>query len=331
MDQGQRGQLSDIFSEAHQLLSAAYSSVIPKIIIVITVLSGFPILWSFMELFKVGRIYRLLFSIIGYAFIILAIFLFTTMRAYRLLAEKYSEVKDTSKYETHHYLAELDAKHFGLQRKVYTISSHLENDGSFLSKHSTKLLAYGDRIDKIEHHQAAYSMPPSEGVITIDAEEKYSDEIKIIPNMKRQTYNKCYWELSFIPALQQGKELKYSYEVKLLPGSFAMDHKTMIQRNLNFEYAATTISYPTEAFQRKVIFPKNFIPTNLGYDVWLGDAQVRHTKEYIRIEQEHFFRKGVDEDECLYIELHIHHPIHGLKYVLLWVPPDTSGNYLTKS
>ena len=52
----------------------------------------------------------------------------------------------------------------------------------------------------------------------------------------------------------------------------------------------------------------------------MGTGKVRHLDEYIRIHQNNFFKDEIKHD-AVYIELDIMYPIHGLVYVLTWIPP----------
>jgi hypothetical protein len=310
-------KIQSAINDIKNVISYAFEHSIARLLVSFAVIGGLPGLFYILE--KNQSPHPILYGLAIYAVFMVLLAIYALVMAFHSVSRKYIEISD-DKYETLHYLAELDAKHYGLQRKLFQQIAQINEDGSCHTKYSTILLAFTDNITKMEFYQHTPSTNDGSGVIEVHAEQKESGEIKVVPNIVRQNHKSCYWELTFVPALKNGQELKYFFEVDLLPATFAMNYVAMKEKKLDFEYGSTTMSYPTEHFIRKMVFPKSFVPKDYGYDVWLGDAHVRHMNEYIRISQLKFFRTGRTEEGCFYIELHIQHPIHGLKYVLTWIP-----------
>ena len=100
-----------------------------------------------------------------------------------------------------------------------------------------------------------------------------------------------------------------------------MTFEELKAKNMDFEFCAMRIIYPTAHFKYKLIFPKGFYPISYGFDVWLGQGRVRHVNEYIRLQQKKFWREGKQSDSKIFIELSVLYPLQGLIYALKWIPP----------
>ena len=258
-------------------------------------------------------------KIIHATYIWIAIFVILTiiayMRAMTILAQK----KDPPT-EDHHYLQSLDAKFYGVSRKIVHVESQLLKEGRVESKHSIELVAKADKIYSVEHHMIMPHAPKgTSNLPQLDVETKENDKIKLKPVKITEGSHRLFWKLNFLPCLPKDKKVHYSYNEKSTEGSFAMSYEEMKKRDMEYEFCSMRIAYPTEHLKYKLTFPLDFDPTDYDYDVWLGEGRVQHMDEYRRVHN--FWRVGRNDDGKMFIELSIKHPIHGLIYALKWIPP----------
>ncbi|MFZ2384978.1 MAG: hypothetical protein WBE75_02070 [Candidatus Omnitrophota bacterium] len=241
-----------------------------------------------------------------------------TLIAYIYGFTKLAQKKDPPK-EDHHYLQELDAKFYGISRKILYLETELFDLGYAISKHSIDMCSTTDKIYSIEHSTSLPSIPEGGKQIDLQCPEQLIDGVRLRPTIISHKHNKLFWKLNFLPSLPSGKRIKYSYTERSPNGAFAMTKKELEARGLLWESFSMRISYPTEDYKHKLIFPAGFEPIEYDYDVWLGEGRVQHVEEIHRIRE--FWRVGRENDGRMYIEMSIKHPIHGLIYVLKWIPP----------
>lgn len=257
-----------------------------------------------------------------------AFLLITISGAKRLLSKNRELQENQEKLGTLHYLQTLDSKYFGLSRKLHIVKSFLQKDGSLKQRCETKLVATTERVDSIEHYSKTSPFSHGDKKIQLEANNTmHNNTIQLIPEIVKQEKDSLFWKYRFVPSLKINEAIKYGYTIESLPDSFAMNYSELEKRKLRKEFVTVRISYPTEHFIFSMTFPVGFNPQNTGYEVWLGEGQVIHRLEMARIEQSNYFSDGRDGQQ-LFIELKIKHPIHGLIYVLTWMPPN---DLLTKN
>ncbi|MFA5411118.1 MAG: hypothetical protein WC321_04560 [Candidatus Omnitrophota bacterium] len=221
--------------------------------------------------------------------------------------------------ETNHYLQELDAKFFGISRRIHHIECELMKEGYINGSCNTKLVAKADGIDSIEHFINNPHVDQG-GKILLDAGKTRARNIEATPVIIKQEKDVLFWKMQFIPSLKNGQEVEYYYKTKGVPGSFVMNFEDMAVRDIKREFMAIRVSYPTEFFIYKLIFPEGFRPLSYNFEVWLGEGEVNHKFEMLRVEKERYFSDFFEGDR-LVLCLKIRHPIHGLRYALTWIPP----------
>jgi len=224
--------------------------------------------------------------------------------------------------ENHAYLQKLDSKFYGVSRLSYNVRGEIKEDGSNDSTNEITLKATTDRIYSVEHLVIIPHVPKE-----INEEISFcttsSDDGKIVlkPVVVTHGKHRLFWKLNFLPVLPKDKVINYSFKNQAPKGSFAMTYEEMKERDIQYEYWAVRIAYPTENFNFRVVFPKDFDLIDYDYDVWLGEGRVQHIDEYFRIHSSKFWNTGREHDGRMFIELsNVITPIHGLIYVLKWSP-----------
>lgn len=217
------------------------------------------------------------------------------------------------------YSTELDAKRFGLKQIFDIAECEITSEGIGRTTRYRKILGLRRQIEQIEIQTHSLSSPDDlQGSIRLQLKPSKNRSTRIEPVELLRTKNKCVWTLNFVPSLKENEELEVSYEIESRVGTFAMTEEEMFKRNMPFEYRSVLIQYPTEEFTARTIFPPDFIPTKLTYDVWLGEGRSRHFEEYERM------RDGWTDSmrgNQLIGELTVSYPIRGLRYIIYWIPP----------
>jgi len=274
------------------------------------ILGGIASLWPNLTL-KL----KVLWTLYIWVTILLAITLWAYLRTMVILSQK----KDAPE-EDHHYLQQLDAKFYGISRKLLYVETELFNEGYTTSKHRIELTSTTDKVYSIEHSSTLPHAPlDGDRPIDLQVPDQLIDEVKLKPVILSLSKNKLFWQLNFLPCLPKGKKVHYNYSETSPRGSFAMTFEELKNRKMDYEYFSMRISYPTEHYKQKLIFPVKFDPTYYDYDVWLGEGKVQHPEEFHRLRN--FWHVGREKDGRMYIEISIKHPIHGLIYALKWIPP----------
>jgi hypothetical protein len=129
-----------------------------------------------------------------------------------------------------------------------------------------------------------------------------------------------FYVIQIIPSIEVGKFVAFTFERKTPPKVFALTLTELQDKQEPYEFSKVTVNYPMSHLGIKFMFPSNYFPTDALFDVWYGDARVRHFREYGRV-SEACFRKDVADRRRFYMELSIPYPILGLSYLLHWIPP----------
>jgi hypothetical protein len=223
---------------------------------------------------------------------------------------------------THRHLAEILGKFFGVQKKAYTIDCTVRADGSSSSTHDVELVAHANQITQIEYRSTTPSVPEGvTGRLEINAVARKDSGVDISAQVLRQDGRECYWSLNFAPALKPGQTIAYRFHQNTVPGAFSRSQEEMTGRGLECEFYSVLVTYPTDKLTVCVAFEKEISPLKMSYDVWLGNGRVRHMAEYAKIETQREFVSDRDQEDRIYGKLEIQYPIHGLRYVLTWLPP----------
>lgn len=316
------GKIKEIARDISLFYGVVFVSKFAKILAGITVVSLylgiFTVVSRFQENESAATVAKTTF-LWFLAFLFLAIFIIVIIGASKLLAENKILRTMKARMESPHYLQELDAKFFGLSRIIHKNDCELRNGGYLIHSCQTQLRATADNIDSIEHF-ASNPHIVSEEKIGIDAGKVRAEGVELIPEVIQQKSDSLFWKMRFIPSLKKGQKVEYYYTTTGSKESFAMDFEEMKKRGLNREFMSMRISYPTEHFIYKLTFPEKFRPDSYGYEVWLGEGKVLHKNEVARIGEEKFFQDFMEGNK-LVLELKIKHPIHGLIYALVWIPP----------
>lgn len=247
----------------------------------------------------------------------LSILLILTIGAYLHGFSVLSMKKDPPE-ENHHYLQSLDAKFYGISRKLLFIETELFSEGYSISTHKVIISCVADTFYSIEHSTLLPHAPEEAQPVKIELIDQQYKNIKLKAIELERGKNRLFWQLNFLPCLAKGSTVHYCYKERAPDGSYAMNLEELKRRNMSFESHSMRISYPTEHYKHKIIFPKGFDPLNCDYDVWLGEGKVQHREEVHRIKK--YWHVGREKDDRMYMELSVKHPIHGLIYVLKWRP-----------
>lgn len=228
------------------------------------------------------------------------------------------------KYESYKGICDLSGKFYGLSRKKFLIHAVLKEDGSMLTVGETEFITTMNDVAGIAHYKNVPHLPEeTQGKIGVKITSKFAGKMKVEPQIRVQRKDYIFWSLNFRPPLKKGEVVNYTYEERILPGSFVNTYEKLRQRGMEREHYSMRISYPTEFFRIKVLFdvPPELEPEECNFDVWFGTAQVKHLEEIKRIqEKKHFFWDY--EKGKLYCQLEIPYPIHGLYYALKWKPRE---------
>jgi len=268
------------------------------------------------------KFYFVLGSILSWFIIVLILLLYFSVKNYIV------SIKDISKIVTQDKLCKIESNFIGLKRNLLEVDAEIDIKGVLRSKVTSSIFAVHNNISAIEHYKNAPHAP-------IDGENNIVEEYGIDRSYGTRTYNIdkeeiftspniSFWRFRFNPPLRKGNKVKYWYVDRTPSNSFAMNFEEMIKRDLTYEYYSITITYPTEHMIFKISFPKKFDLVNPFYDVWLGKGRVIHIKEYSRIGIEDLFSNTIEKEHNV-ISLKINNPIHGLVYVLKWIPRMSDG------
>jgi len=221
----------------------------------------------------------------------------------------------------------LDSAFFGLRRKEYATRFDLTSDGAADINSTVSLVATTSNIKSVEHYRSAPHAREDGDSIGIEllkvGGDKNTGNLDIVSANSRS----ASFRIAFQPSLAKGDGVEYSLLEKLGPGSFAMSYDDLQRRKMEWEHCAVRITWPTAGLFMRVTFPLRYVVSEVEYDVWLGNAQVRHMDEFTRIHNASGFLDGTQNGKnCL--DLRVAYPIHGLFYVLKWKPPRTTDQVL---
>jgi len=315
------------FRDAYTIFKCAYPSDGSRILAVITVLSFYLAIFPVVSMFcpkDTPPWYIMLISFLwcGEAFLIV-VSIISMRAASRLLEEKNKLLEEEkiqlAQTETPQFLQELDAKFFGISQRHIIVECALQAEGYSIRDCKHRVVAMHDGIDSIEHTLSNPHADPT-GKIELNAKGSRMANVELIPEILKVKDRALLWRMRFLPSLKKGQTVDYFYNEVGIKGSFAMNFKEMELRELKREFMSLTISYPTQYLRYKLTFPEKYTPLSYGFEVWLGEGEVKHKPEMLRLEQEEFFKDDLNGNK-LVLELKVKCPIHGLRYAIVWVPP----------
>jgi len=255
---------------------------------------------------------------------IIAILLFLLYFVYLSLNRRIKEGSklDTANFQTLNYLCELDSFYVGAKFIDYKIITDIKEDFSAEEFYRMTIKARGGDLHCIEHFSGIPSKPDDiyGKVLGELITDKFKD-IQIKAEIIYPSRHDARWIIRFQPPLEENEEIYIEYKESMPPGTFLGKFSMLAARSLEYDYSSDNILYPTEHLSTKVVFPINFFPKNVDFDVWLGLARSRHQKEKNRLFNERCFKKLREERGRYWIGLDINNPIHSLRYVLCWHPP----------
>jgi hypothetical protein len=221
-------------------------------------------------------------------------------------------------------LCRLASAVFGFVYYDHRVECHLSRDGAFDILTTLKMAAKIDGVESIEHMVSAPHAPENwDDVIDLTATDKDDQSVRLTYQVLDRSAKTLYWLFRALPELPKGHRIEYSYSERLPADSFAMDKSKMQSRNLEWEYFAVRISYPTERLQFTVDLPAGFVPEHRAYDIWFGTRnKVRHVQEHVRVTESEFWHTARNsKSDQLQLRLNVDSPIQGLYYVIKWIPP----------
>lgn len=220
-----------------------------------------------------------------------------------------------------------NSKLFGLYKQFQSKTFRLYDDGSMLIEGSVKVLATSRNLPGIEYFVSGGAPAEEDGdKITIKLGDFTSDSDTKLSKVlvgDQASKNKVRYLLRFDPHLQAGQSVQYDIQEHLPRGSFAMNHKELKHRDMDWEYVSHRVTYPTAELAFQVVFPEQFVPSGYTTDVWCSPfTKIQHPDEYIRIQSPQIFKSFRDARDRLCVSLEIGYPIQGLHYVLKWKLAD---------
>ncbi len=282
-------------------------------------------LYSFLQEQKIEKHISVLLCIGAFIFLFLVFFAFQSTRRIIEQKKRLKQLEILEKMEsTPEYLCTIGSNLFGLCREKQIINGFLGKDGSLETFEKTEIRATTDRIYSVESYITCPHIPKdtTETMEILAKSLHYSKiGIELVPEIINQNETSIFWKIAFVPALRKNQTIEYEYSQKAPSKAFAMTKKELNKRKMDCEFTSVRISIPAKYFKFRLTFPKNFLPPDYDYAVWLGDGQVTHHEEYNRVRENKFWKDGMDAKGLLFMELEVQYPIHGLTYALTWVPP----------
>ena len=236
---------------------------------------------------------------------------YSLRRAYRLVPET---------TPVHSHLADILSSLFGLRKTSLALACTIKVDGSSETTYDVELMAETKGITQIEYLSSAPSLPDGSGEFLPQFISSTSGGITMTVEILKNANRQCFWAINFSPELKPRKPVKYRHRLNSPSKTFAVSAEEMETRKLSYESYSTLIAYPTDCLCIRVTFDAGAKPSKVAPDVWLGLGRVRHLAEYARIFNEAAFTNDKDDDGKLYGQLLLKYPIHGLRYVVTWVP-----------
>jgi hypothetical protein len=218
------------------------------------------------------------------------------------------------------YLCKLLGEQYGFVRTKYHVGYRIKQDGSAAVSTLEAVRAINAELPGLEHYSAVLTNtkhPMGNFNVQMGASEPSNTKIVTKPVMN--TSNRLYYQLRFEPPVKPGSEIEYIYSVDVPAGTFANSKEELAERQLPYDYLSMKIAYPTEKIAVKIVFPKEWLIDELGFDVWLGDARLRLEKEYSRLQKESALRVR-RQDDIQIAEFTVTFPILDIKYAITWRP-----------
>lgn len=239
---------------------------------------------------------------------------YSLRRAYRLVPET---------TPAHRHLADILSSLFGLRKTSLALACTIKVDGSSETIYDVELMAETKGITQIEYLSSAPSLPDGSGEFSPQFISSTSGGITMTVEILKNANRQCFWAVDFSPELKPRQAVKYRHRLSSPSKTFAVSAEEMETRKLSYESYSTLVAYPTDHLCIRVTFDAGTKPSKMAPDVWLGLGRVRHLAEYARIINETSFTNDKDSNGNLYGELLLKYPIHGLRYVVTWVPERT--------
>ena len=256
--------------------------------------------------------FKVTFSVLIVALVVYLLYflVFSLRKAYLFVPESVPK---------HRHLADVLSSLFGLRKTRLAIECTVGVDGSSKTTYDVNLLAVEKGITQIEYVSTTPTLPdgcPELEPHFVSTKSGITMRVEIL----KRTSRECFWAVTFSPELKPGNAVEYRHLLTSPPKTFAVSAEEMQGRKLASESYSTLVTYPTDCLRIRVTFDGGAKPWHVLHDVWLGRGRVRHLAEYSRVVEEKAFTTDTDENGSLYGEILLNYPIHGLRYVVTWVP-----------
>jgi hypothetical protein len=211
---------------------------------------------------------------------------------------------------------DLNARFYGLSYESLEVEGTLHLDGSMVIRRTMKLLAFNDRVEKVDHYMLAREAPAAGQSIKAKITGRQTRNVELDLYVYLQAPDRSYNIVIFKPPLRRNEVAEYVYEEVLPAGSFAMKGDDL-PPHMPYEYVAWDITRPTKNFVLRVVIPKGANVVTSDHDVWFGVTRMSHEREYGRV------HGGYSESETnasKILTISVAQPVLGLTYVIKWLP-----------
>jgi hypothetical protein len=208
---------------------------------------------------------------------------------------------------SHRLFYEICAEAVGVAKDNVVRVVRIQPDGSSKSTASFEVRAVGQEVRRVEHvykiMQPGKAADPSRGLIEMirpngvhatkdapatmpftahDGETRYI----VHPECEEHAREKVVYSLKFAPPLPQGKTLRFDEPIRYesSPHSFCMTPDELSAASPRhklgsewlYEFSSLTVYYPCNRLMLQVVFPDGYKPGEPDFDVWYGEARLRH-------------------------------------------------------
>ncbi len=199
-------------------------------------------------------------------------------------------------------------------------------DGDAESSATMRFRAINRDVTLIEQK---YVLPTgSSAVDFLDTVTECSNGSLLIATVQGRSLTSIVQSLRFSPPIKRGSTASLIKPIVWRSrGAFAMTYSELLARHLSVESAGMYVGYPSDTLTLRVIFPRDYRPRFVDFDVWYGQAEVRSSTEFWALADIHPLRAALTRDGSPEYTLIVPYPVLGLTYAITWLPADTPIDY----
>lgn len=219
---------------------------------------------------------------------------------------------------------ESNAYYYGLALNTAKALATINSNGSARFDHEIHINATRHGVQSIERFTNvfydSYNETPKVHLPDLKFSHSNDQVVFVSADIIQSQSKRIEWLLTANPEFPIDMPVPYKYFSEMTKPAFSMTMDELEKSGNNLEWFSQHISYPTKTISMEVVFPKEYVPENIGMSVW-NTPNVKHLNkvEYERLLGNNCL-KLTEKDGVVKVKLNVEYPITGVHYVITWLP-----------